>query len=60
MYRIFAINFDYFLQDSFGELSDAIAKARSTGFQCSIYRYLGKQDGEMQHEHVTSVGPFIG
>lgn len=36
MYQIWLVNFGYYLQDTFTTWSDALKKAKSTGFQTRI------------------------
>jgi hypothetical protein len=37
-YRIWLTNHLYFLADEYDTMDEAIIKAKSTGFQCSIYQ----------------------
>lgn len=35
-YQVYLINFDYYLNDSFASLEDAIKAAKNTSFECRI------------------------
>lgn len=36
MYEIYFVNFGYFFNDRFKSLEAAVAKAKSTGFDCTV------------------------
>lgn len=50
-FRIYLANFGYFMGDEYTSFADAVARAKSTSFECTIYR--GK-------EMVAAWGYFSG
>ena len=47
VYQIYMINFDYYLQGLFVSIEDAIAKAKSTGFQYRIDEFNVESTGKV-------------
>ena len=53
VYQIYMINFDYYLQGLFVSIEDAIAKAKSTGFQYRIDEFNVESTGKVTFSRVS-------
>ena len=52
-YRVYMVNFDYYLQGLFVSIEDAIAKAKSTGFQYRIDEFNVESTGKVTFSRVS-------